>query len=492
MSTLQSRIQFNIAARDQTAPAFRSVDAQLKNLEKTFKAIGKVATFGILGNEVQRFLSWVVEVNREVPAVAASLDAAGLAADRFARAIGDGGLNESLININATLVALSRQGDGGAEGFFGKLLGAGLDIVDFELKRLDTTVYAVGRGLEIVKNGFSDPASLVAMETYAGAVQDVADRMAGVSAEAQRQAALFSTPLTESGPGKTDREIRRAASAPRVRSFAPVVPLRPERDPALAQIEAYQDHMRDLRQQGEMLTESLLGPQERYQASMRRIDTLLKAGVITHETYNLALQEAARDATSAAEALNSFEAAADPLRDTFASLSDSLKTGLGETLMQIVTRADSVSEAFDNMFSSIAQQLGSQVMNRGISQLVDLLMGSTSHPLYGAGGSGLMSLFDGFFAGGGKIGSGRWGIAGEAGPEIITGPATVTPMGGDGGLTVVINNAPPGTRARQVSDGRGGRRLEVDVAEMVAAEMSRTGTPAHRALMNPRPLVNRG
>lgn len=45
-----------------------------------------------------------------------------------------------------------------------------------------------------------------------------------------------------------------------------------------------------------------------------------------------------------------------------------------------------------------------------------------------SGGSafgGLLGLFDGFFADGGAIGPGRWGIAGEAGPEIVTGPAKV-------------------------------------------------------------------
>ena len=38
--------------------------------------------------------------------------------------------------------------------------------------------------------------------------------------------------------------------------------------------------------------------------------------------------------------------------------------------------------------------------------------------------------FDGMFAKGGSIRSGHWGIAGEAGPEIVHGPATVTPLSG--------------------------------------------------------------
>ncbi len=38
-------------------------------------------------------------------------------------------------------------------------------------------------------------------------------------------------------------------------------------------------------------------------------------------------------------------------------------------------------------------------------------------------------MFSGFFANGGTIPQGRFGIVGERGPEFVGGPATVTPMG---------------------------------------------------------------
>jgi hypothetical protein len=51
------------------------------------------------------------------------------------------------------------------------------------------------------------------------------------------------------------------------------------------------------------------------------------------------------------------------------------------------------------------------------------------------------SAFSGFFAEGGSIPSGGWGVVGERGPEVVQGPARVTPMGGgEGGLTI---NVPP-------------------------------------------------
>jgi len=73
-----------------------------------------------------------------------------------------------------------------------------------------------------------------------------------------------------------------------------------------------------------------------------------------------------------------------------------------------------------------------------------LLSGITS--VLGSFGSGITSavssigkFFGGFFATGGTLGAGKWGIAGERGPELISGPATITPMG-MGGATYVTYN----------------------------------------------------
>ena len=69
----------------------------------------------------------------------------------------------------------------------------------------------------------------------------------------------------------------------------------------------------------------------------------------------------------------------------------------------------------------------------GITKAVGSIFGGGSSS--GGGGileticGGIKSLFSGFFANGGMIPQGRFGIAGEAGPELIGGPASVTPMG---------------------------------------------------------------
>jgi hypothetical protein len=52
---------------------------------------------------------------------------------------------------------------------------------------------------------------------------------------------------------------------------------------------------------------------------------------------------------------------------------------------------------------------------------------------------GIGNFFGGFFANGGMLGAGKFGVAGENGPEFIGGPASITPMGGGANVTYNIN-----------------------------------------------------
>ncbi|MGG9998676.1 phage tail length tape measure family protein [Pseudovibrio ascidiaceicola] len=102
-------------------------------------------------------------------------------------------------------------------------------------------------------------------------------------------------------------------------------------------------------------------------------------------------------------------------------------------------------------------------MGKGIAKM--LLQSSVSSMTSSVGGGGniggiistLLSSFGGFFAEGGNLGAGKWGIAGERGvPELIEGPATITPFhklpqsGGSGGemISRVILEVTPDLEAR--------------------------------------------
>lgn len=57
----------------------------------------------------------------------------------------------------------------------------------------------------------------------------------------------------------------------------------------------------------------------------------------------------------------------------------------------------------------------------------------------GGGNSGGFNPFAGFFANGGLIPGGKFGVVGERGPELISGPAQITPLTGGGAVTYNIN-----------------------------------------------------
>lgn len=107
--------------------------------------------------------------------------------------------------------------------------------------------------------------------------------------------------------------------------------------------------------------------------------------------------------------------------------------GLASSLASAALNARSLGDAFQNLKMTALDALGSiaqQLLRTGLNSLFG--MGGTAF-----GGAMGFAGFGGFYANGGTLGAGKWGIAGEAGPEIIHGPAKITPMGAGGGATSV-------------------------------------------------------
>lgn len=85
----------------------------------------------------------------------------------------------------------------------------------------------------------------------------------------------------------------------------------------------------------------------------------------------------------------------------------------------------------------------------GVSDAVSSIFGGSAPSTASGGGIGggflgdvissIGDFFGGFFADGGSLGAGKFGVAGEHGPELIRGPASVTPMMGGGNVTYNIN-----------------------------------------------------
>ena len=131
---------------------------------------------------------------------------------------------------------------------------------------------------------------------------------------------------------------------------------------------------------------------------------------------------------------------ADALSDGKLSLSD-FRGFFSQTMTAILQDAFSGGKGLSNIFGSIFGGGGGGGIFSGIGSLFSgggLFSGIGS--LFSGGGlfGGIGKFFGGFFADGGHLGAGKFGIAGESGPELISGPATITPMN-SGGQSVVFN-----------------------------------------------------
>lgn len=158
--------------------------------------------------------------------------------------------------------------------------------------------------------------------------------------------------------------------------------------------------------------------------------------------------------------------------DAFQSMADTISNSLSTALEGLITGTMSVKDAFKSMAQSISQTLAQIAADLIKSSLLKVL-GIAAGSLAGGGGAGINiggMTFGGLYADGGNLGAGKWGIAGEAGPEIIHGPARITPMdkmGGGNPMNVQINNyAGADVQTRQGNDGQ----LQIDIVRKVVAD----------------------
>jgi lambda family phage tail tape measure protein len=104
-----------------------------------------------------------------------------------------------------------------------------------------------------------------------------------------------------------------------------------------------------------------------------------------------------------------------------------------------------VTSGMEDMIVNFAKTGKFEFKEFAASVLEDLLrlqVRQTIANIFGMGGAqgSFSNPFAGFFANGGMIPAGQFGVVGENGPEFVSGPAAVTPMGGMGGnVTYNIN-----------------------------------------------------
>lgn len=203
---------------------------------------------------------------------------------------------------------------------------------------------------------------------------------------------------------------------------------------------------------------------------------------------------AQRAAQSAAEAAAQVtDSAGDVLESGGGTLSNFFGD-IGDAVAGAITQGQNFGEAMRGVF----QRIASDFISSGITGLFGSLFGSGS----GSGGAlgGLGSLFAGFFDAGGRIPSGKFGIAGENGPELITGPAGVISTANTSGMfgggfnftQQIIDQVGVKVTTEEV-ETPGGRLQRLVLSQAVGDAIATPGGAAARQLRNrglpqPRPL----
>lgn len=128
-----------------------------------------------------------------------------------------------------------------------------------------------------------------------------------------------------------------------------------------------------------------------------------------------------------------------------------------------INAASASAQAATQSFAALGGTIGQTTPQvGGLGQAIGSLFGGGAPAVPGAAGGGIldgfMNLFSGGFAGGGKIGAGRWGIVGETGPELA--------FGGHSGLSVApnaaANNNGPQVIVQNMDQRRGGAPIETE------------------------------
>lgn len=196
-----------------------------------------------------------------------------------------------------------------------------------------------------------------------------------------------------------------------------------------------------------VVIEEVQTPLEMYAERMSFLNDLYEQGAISQEVY-------ARATENAAAAFNQFTEA-ERIVQQLTDAGVRLAGAFASTLVDATT--DGIA-AFKRFGAFVLQTLGDIAAKFAIFKALSFLFPGSGF----VGALGQSFGFAGAFADGGHIPQGQWGIVGERGPEVVQGPANVTPMSQVGGVTEFVFPAPSSSFERLAQDylAEGLRKLE--------------------------------
>lgn len=414
-----ARLGIDIVGRNKTASAFGGVQRGLDSLNRSMRTLkAGIAAFAggnILANIIRSF----VEINRTAPPVAAAVNRLQASWQAFALRVGEGGLNQALINFSNRMSGLLLSTDGLAQSM-GRLLAGGVNI-------LGGVFEGVGRAIAFVYDNSIRLTRLIAVF--------------GLVAFGQRALLVGRAFLTFASTLRAVGLAMAAFDAIRKVNSAGIIVM----GLALGYVTGTLDEVR-------------AGLDALWQQAQRVFPELGQIGTDVLGALGFDTSALTAEINGLNQAFAGLPVYAAPAATAMAKLG-SPAAALPAQFKQTNEAVTSVQSAFSGFFQNIAQgtsvvkslkdqlaSLSQRLLQMATDKLFEVFLNFLA-PGSGAAASGgisaLLSSFGGGFASGGVLGAGKWGVAGENGPEVIRGPASIVPNGGGGAPVInIINQAP--------------------------------------------------
>ena len=360
-------------------------------------------------------------------------------------------LQTRLDTINSTIENMSF-----AEKLAGSIPGGQLTFLNIEKGRIEKDLKAIEDG------------SMVFFDKMETGSTKAADGVSGVTAKLREQAEVLEKSAEHQlNLNKAMENVPKGLAPPSILNPQedPIVPddTKPKIDLASESLKHYDDailrHARIVEANKQAQAEfvdsfqslkarllPLQTAQKQYNKELQIMNRALKEGLITEKQHALAvknLQTAYEDFQDSMEPEKA-KTWADGWKSAFDEYAESARDSAGQARELFGTATRGMEDAIVEFaktgkmtFKSLMADLTEQLLRSQIRKLF-------ADILEGGGGIGdlkkVFNQFAGAFATGGYIPGGQFGLVGERGPELVGGPAQITPLtGGSGGSNVTYN-----------------------------------------------------
>lgn len=179
-----------------------------------------------------------------------------------------------------------------------------------------------------------------------------------------------------------------------------------------------------LQREAQRIIESTRTPLERYNKEMELLNKLLKEGHINQETFGRATEQAQEKLKKSSEKMG------DVIEGEFEGLGKTMESTMADALDGINGRFDSFGDFAKGFLSDLNRSLLQFALKdlgiTGEGGIIGQIFGGIGDLFKGGGGGGGLggllssvgSMFGGFFADGGTLKAGQFGVVGERGPEL--------------------------------------------------------------------------